>query len=584
MFKHLILCAFVPLSLCASEFRDNYFMDGSLERVTTSDIPGCKWVKNHKSLKLSPSSFNFKPRDWEPIPKELEVDGDPEFGDIDNDGKIDLIIGYQLGNKPIDIFENIGTKYKPIFKKKKSLFIPNCWGKVTLGDIDKDGILDLLANYNNQEIQGYKGMGNWNFERNTSFDIKDIPLPQDLVDFSLDLADLNNDNVPDFIVFYIEPSTTTNYYYNFHFLAYENKDNGFIRRADWDPVSLYDRSIGVTWNISIDLIDLDNDGTNDLFFVCEEGGLGYWYKNLKTSSPLWSIPYNKYPYPPRFSKYEKIVNLESLTGDIIDGTCGFADLDSDGDPDMIMGSGDNFYLAFECIGYNTEIWGTNTISSPIYTFPERRYLDGGHVTGGIAFADLDDDRCYEELLGEGEGSCVGGNIAISFNRGTAEDPCYCRREFGSLYIFLLNKNDHSIPTMADLDNDEKIDLFGGRGKYGTPSLYGIETFKNTSSGTSISFEYHPEWNITGNFLLSCGLDDLDLLDLWTFALDLNNDKKYDLIITTEQALCFLENIGTRENATWTRRKDWEQGFECLHGPEGNTVMPQAIDIDGDNQE
>ncbi|MEW6680767.1 MAG: VCBS repeat-containing protein, partial [bacterium] len=570
MIKHLLTIGLLAIAYCnASEFKEYSFIEGSLTQVTTSDIPGCKWVKSPKSLKLSPKDFNFKPRDWEPIPKELSYLGSPKFGDIDNDGDYDLAIGYRDSNI-ISFFENVGSKYNAIFKLKGTTTIPNSFGHIALGDIDKDGKIDLLfADYSAENIKGYKIISWNNLERNPNWDTH-LFHAESIFATAPDLGDLDNDKDLDLCVFCVE--LASNGRGTISFLFYENNSGSWTRRNDWDvPVYKPLKDLTGISNASLGVVDLYNDGGPDLVITREEYGFPYIYLNIGTQSPVWKKNAGTYTNGLgfSFSKYGEEVSLYALTGDILGGTVGFADLDNDGDSDMLMGSIDYFCPAFENIG---------TLTDYTFTTKQRTYLEGYHATGGIGFADLDNDGDYEEFLGEGEVSCIGPTAWIVFNGGTPEDAYFFRAKTGKITILPGGQNfNDSRPSFVDMDNDGDLDLFRG---YYSKNGHSIGAFMNNNN----SFQYYSPWDITASFLQSQGLDDLETIDPWHTVVDLNNDKKYDLIITTEQARCFLENTGTRENATWTRRKDWEQGFECLHGPEGNTVMPQAIDIDGDNQE
>ncbi|MEW6680564.1 MAG: VCBS repeat-containing protein, partial [bacterium] len=590
MIKQLLLCAFVPLSLYASEFKDYSFIEGSLERVTTSDIPGGKWVRNHKSLKLSPSSFNFKPREWEPIPKQVNlINPEPEFGDIDNDGNYDLAIGSWPGDY-IALFENIGTPYKPIFSKKKILYVSSYLGNISLGDYNSDGKIDLACIYQKNNVHFYKNLGNWKFERDPLWDILNIPLPEEYyIELTLDLGDLDNDKDSDLVLLYQYGTQATAC--NLKFLAYENRDNSFKRRTDWDLPPQYDKSMSKFWGTKIDLVDLDKNQTLDLVYTYNEWGWTYWYRNIgSVTFPIWNIYLGKYPYFLFYDKYGiikvGIPGLDLLIGDIIAGTAGFIDLDKDGDPDMLMGNDDGYCLAFECIGYGTQTWGTESFPTPIYTFPERKYLlNGFHATGGIAFADIDNNGNYDEILGEGQ-SCADSSLQISLNKGIKEEPYFYKPADVYLNLEELDEYENypdSRPTCADLDNDEKIDVL--EGGWRDKGREAVGAFRNISSKT-VSFEYYPQWNMTGDFLEQQGIDDFDLQDLWPFLVDLNNDKKYDMILSTRRYLVFLENIETKENPSFRRNTEWETDTDwgVYKGDFNDLVRPVVVDLDGDNQE
>jgi len=76
---------------------------------------------------------------------ELGADLCPEFGDIDNDGDYDLLIGTYIGD--IKIYENIGNKFNFNFSFKTDIEDQNnfWFSTPTLSDIDLDGDLDILS-------------------------------------------------------------------------------------------------------------------------------------------------------------------------------------------------------------------------------------------------------------------------------------------------------------------------------------------------------------------------------------------------------------------------------------------------------
>ncbi len=575
-----------------SEWRED-FRNGTLEQTTLSDAPGVKWKKNPSaSIKLSSKSFDFKIRDWEPLSPELSSGyTEPEFGDMDNDGDLDLVVGYKCYNE-ITLFENIGSKYNAIFKRKGTYTIPYCWGDLTLGDIDKDGKIDLLATYypydypypatSTKEIHGYR-INNWVLERNLEWDIlliPHIPLENEYIwlDICPDLADLDNDKDPDLIVMFIQKGKEYGYGTP-TFLAYENNNGTFTRKPAWDPPSRTKiTSLGSGWNGGIDLVDLDGNGAPDLVYSCDESGMTKWYKNLGTTSPIWDLPYGKVPYQLTYSKYGvsygNMINL--VIGEIICGTAGFADLDNDGDFDMLMGSRRPCLVALENIGnltYNN------------FTLHQKTYLERGHITGGIAFCDLDDDGDQDEISCEGMGSCLMGNIWISYNYGSPEDA-----RFGCTIMPRLEPEKYNFiydirPTIVDIDNNGKIDLFIGN--YDDGEGDSMAAFKDLPIGyIDLDTIYYPQWDITGKFLITQGVKDEQIdMSSWSAFVDLNNDKKYDLIISTGYLIIFLENIGTKEAPQFRRNSEWERGFEIIHnGSIRWSVITTVADIDGDNQE
>ncbi|MEW6617977.1 MAG: FG-GAP-like repeat-containing protein [bacterium] len=572
MIKHLLTIGYCLLAIAycnASEFRDNYFMDGSLTQVTTSDIPGCKWVRSPKSLKLSSQYPLFEPVDtWAPLPSEMSglLFLEPEFGDIDNDGDIDLLVG-DKATKKIILLENKGTKYSPLFKKRGEFpFLTD--GSCSLGDIDKDGILDLLVVYNVSEIHGYKGKGNWEWERKLEWDVKDFH--NQGFEFACELGDLNSDNYPDLIICYIEQGTNTGNFVDVRLLSYENKDNKFIPKPEWNPPPMLSELIGNGWDLNVELVDLENTKNPFLVFTFNEWGNIYLYKNTGILSPNWGmrsyILWGLFGQPPE--EY-------SPPGDSAVATIAFADLDGDGDFDMINGGEDGILIPFENVG---------DISNPRFQLKSYQPLDGFHIMGGITFADLNGDGDYEEIHSEGAGSCNKPRIYIAQNTGTPEIPYFPRKHYS---IVLENEQNgyngmEITPTVADLNGDGKPDLLVATYKTGKGENVGA--FRNISTQTT-KFSYNPQWNITAEYLISEGLDDFDTSSPAPFLLDLDNDKDYDLLLPTWRIFVILENIGSITSPIWKRNKTWEEstGFKDIN-PLGYIPKLTAMDLNGDNND
>ncbi|MDI6752034.1 MAG: FG-GAP-like repeat-containing protein [bacterium] len=563
----LLLCIFYSAAYSA-EWKDDSFVYGRFDRTTTSPIPGCEWMKVPKSIKLSPQYPNLQGREWEPLPKDLAVRGgktQPELGDMDNDGDLDLLITFK-GKGTITILENIGTPYRPVFSKKKDLFIPDTDGNCTLGDIDSDGILDLMIDYQRKEIHGYRGIGDWNFERDPELDIKDIPFPEkaNIGELCCELGDLDQDKDPDLIVYAL---ITIPKDFDIRFYAYENKDNRFIRRPEWDPPQVAEGTRG-GGNASLSLADLDNTKNPHILYTFWDDPWGQinTIKNLGTSSPCWKKVTGFYGWGP---------GPPYITRDNANATVALGDLDSDGDLDMLQGCQHGTVFALENIG---------TPENPIIIPKNYPVLIGSHVGGGVAFADLDSDRDYEEMKTEGAGSCFCPRLFIMENIGTPEASSY--HDGRSLCYMNL---DHYIengryidvfPTFSDLDGDGKHNLLFAF--YSVGKGHGIGGFRNISTET-LRFTNIPEWDISPELLISSGLDDLETLIPRQAVLDLDNDKDYDIILITWRCPpIFLENIGTTTSPEWKRRRDWEENTEWNLPPTFNFYDLSAIDLNGDN--
>jgi hypothetical protein len=73
---------------------------------------------------------------------------DQNFGDVDADGDLDIVLGSREGDGPIMCFENTGTVHEPAWVENEDLLtgvdrLVATWG-LDLADIDGDGDVDLV--------------------------------------------------------------------------------------------------------------------------------------------------------------------------------------------------------------------------------------------------------------------------------------------------------------------------------------------------------------------------------------------------------------------------------------------------------
>lgn len=260
----------------------------------------------------------------------------PVFADIDNDGDFDMFAGDYGGN--FLYYPNNGTNSAPAFGAAQS----NPFGLSNSGvlrvapafaDMDNDGDLDILAQAR---------YGNFHFYENTgtasapAFAAK-VTNPFGLTDVgvrtSLTLADLDNDG--DFDVM------TGEYYGSFHY--FENTGTVSAPAFAADQVNPFGLATISTYRTAPSFIDIDSDGDYDLM-VGEYYGNFFFFENTGTvSAPAFGTMQTN-PFG--------ITSLSGIPESMTD--VDFADLDNDGDMDMISGGyyGDFYY--FE----NTTVTGT----------------------------------------------------------------------------------------------------------------------------------------------------------------------------------------------------------------------------------
>lgn len=235
------------------------------------------------------------------------------LGDFDNDGDLDFISGDWLGG--IQYFRNDGNAAHPNFTKATASFTSLDAGSYSVPrfvDIDKDGDLDIVSG----ELLGTVLLwinSNGSFTQNTTtfagIDAGYRSAPA--------FADVDNDGDIDMLLG-AEDVSMLKFYIN-------NGSNSFT--VDNSYIS------GVTskYAVSPAFVDLDKDGDHDLVLGSGFGEI-YYYENIGTpSSPSW-----------------KSNDQLFATAEVNQGAApGFADLDSDGKPDMIVGEYNGNFTFFK---------------------------------------------------------------------------------------------------------------------------------------------------------------------------------------------------------------------------------------------
>lgn len=397
-------------------------------------------------------------------------------------------------------------------------------------------------------------------------------------------ADINNDGTQDLFLGNI--SDVTDFFWN-------NSTNF---------PSTFCKDTSLLWNIYSDglintnsdypaLVDLDDDGDLDLIIGGFYGLL--YYENIgDVNSPI----------------FYKIDTIFTYVNTQIGGDPkpAFADLDGDGDYDLLVGIGESFVSGPDA-GLTIGFRNNGTASNPIFN------LDNTLVTGipdvGVnsypTLADLDADEDFDLLLGRD-----GGALYYYQNTGTKFQPIWTRQytTFASVETQTYWKN----PTFVDLDYDGDLDLVYGQS---SGILY---VYRNNGSPANPSFQLYPDYfkviKLDGSGGTSSLADydgdgDYDLLSgMWdgkfyyfrndgtnqqpvfnritaSFSnltvnsysapvfVDIDNDGDYDIVsgATNGQVYCFINNNGSFTSNTTIF------GFIDV----GWTSIPTFADLDGD---
>ncbi|HEY6907301.1 MAG TPA: VCBS repeat-containing protein [Ignavibacteriaceae bacterium] len=388
----------------------------------------------------------------------------PVFGDLDDDGDFDLVLGST--GLEIEYFENTGTNTVPVFHKDASMFSSIYEGGYqytnsyypALYDLDNDGDLDLtIGGYNGilyYENTGTPSVPVW---ADVNTDLFSDANSQIGTDARETFSDLDNDGDLDLIVGIGEsllggptPGITMGF-----------RNTGTAQA----PAFLRDDSLvtgipDVGLNSYPTLADLDNDGDNDML-IGRDGAAVFYYENTGTSTaPIWTRDYTV------FSIVETINYWKDP---------GFWDLDGDNDFDLIYGTDNGDLFFYE---------NTGTISAPQYQYnPAYFKVIKSSGSSTVSFADYDNDGDYDML----SGSTYSGLLYVQ-NNGNNTTPSF---DTASVIFAGIDPGFRCSPVFIDIDNDSDFDIVSGYSG-GTIKLYvnnnGIFT-ENTTMFANVSVNY-----------------------------------------------------------------------------------------------
>ena len=531
------------------------------------------------------------PQNWEKIDSVFTPGGvtlqsftAPVFGDLDDDGDFDLVLG--SSGLEIEYFENTGTNISPVFHKDASMFSSIYAGGYqytnsyypALCDLDSDGDLDLT-------IGGYNGIlyyENTGTPSNPSWDDVNTTLFADAngdigTDARQAFVDLDNDGDLDMVVGIGEsllggpdpgismgfrnigtttvplflrddalvagiPDVGLNAYPSFADLDNDN-DFDLLMGRDGAAVYYYKNTgspevpVWTTDNTVFSVVetinywkdptfcDLDGDNDADLIYGTDNGDL-FFYENTGT------ITDPQYQYNPAYFRVIKSSGSSTVS---------FADYDNDGDFDMLSGS-----------PYDGLIYAKNNGSSLIPSFDTASVIFNGIDPGfrcSPVFIDIDNDMDYDIVSGYSSG---GIKLYVNDNGTFTENTTV----FSNVSV-----NYQSIPAFVDIDGDNDPDLLVGSEDAGNTKFYlndGNNSFtQNTTFFSSVSFPGY------------CRP---------AFA-DIDNDGDYDLFIgRLSGSINYYENTGDRYNPVWTSNNSLTSGVSVKQ-----SAHPGFADLDGDGR-
>jgi hypothetical protein len=246
------------------------------------------------------------------------------------------------------------------------------------------------------------------------------------------------------------------------------------------------------------LADLDGDG--DLDALIGENTDTVYFENTGTvTAPVFAAPQTN-PFGLIFAGFGNRPTL--------------ADLDDDGDLDVLLGQNDGSLIFFETAG---------TPATPAFAAPQSNpfgLADIGDISSP-AFCDIDGDGDFDVLVG------LAGRMVLFENAGTASVPSFAAPQTNPFGLTPLGVALTS-PALADLDGDADLDVLAGEDNGN------LSFFENTGTATAPAFAA-PQTN-------PFGLADVGGVSSPTLA-DLDDDGDLDALVgETNGDTFFFENV------------------------------------------
>lgn len=369
----------------------------------------------------------------------------PTFADINGNGTIDLLVGRDLST--FVYYTNTGSDTVPAWTNNSWFFAfpeeNTYWKNPHLFDIDRDNDFDLIYGSDGGRIFMYENTGDSaaaSFAYNSAY----FSLIQNAGGAStVSFADFDGDGDQDFI--------SGNFYGDINY--FENRGSAGEPVFRYTNAPFSNINVGSIYNNPV-FVDLHNDGDYDIVSGALNGTLKCYVNNGSS-----------------FSENSSIFNGITVSGW---STCSFADIDGDGDPDLIMNgesAGDfKFYV--------------NSGNNQFVEYPDLITGLTPPTRSAVRFADPDADGDYDLIFGR-----VFGQISFFENTGDATNPEFAENSdlFDGIEVL-----QNACADFADLNGDTKPDMIIG--EYNG----GFTMYQNNFAVTSMNSKH----NLPGEFSLS----------------------------------------------------------------------------------
>ena len=358
---------------------------------------------------------------------------DIAIGDVDGDGDLDLVVGNSGVNK---LYLNTGLSEAP-FANTVGINITDddhVTSSISLGDVDGDGHLDVVAGNIYREFEG----GGWpnraylnNGSENPFADVTGINISDDDHDTSsIALGDVDGDGDLDVVAGN----------------SFEEPNRLYLNNGTADPfadvtgISITDDDHDTQ---SIALGDMDGDGDLDVIAgndarITGERTPDRLYLNIGSENP-----------------FADVTGINISDDDDYTQSIALGDVDGDGDLDVVAGNSPEYEDPGS--GVN-RLYLNNGTADPFANVTGLTITDDDHDTSSIALGDVDSD---------GDLDLVAGNSPELEDPGSGVNRLYLNNgsvnPFANVTGINITDDDHGTLSIAlgDVDGDGDLDVVAG---------------------------------------------------------------------------------------------------------------------------